>query len=256
MTAFGRAGRTWHAVASSPTLAGVAALLVPAVALARHASSNSSYSDPSTDSTRTLLGIIGVVVMIGLFLVWANVKSKVTVTRGDGSVDAESSSSTQSGAAAVRKGPPRANVGRSTAEYGFLEGRNNAVLALKQKYGNAVRIVHRGKTGYGYSEKWILVTEIPAKCPQCKEAFSVDDWGLLDCPGCGQHLAVVFHEQKKMVYVVTGVNDDGTFSVSLPTTSSARKSRAKPAEPSPVSATQPELAENVQNRFSKISPKA
>lgn len=216
-------------------------------------------SGSSGEGAALFLSVVGVALIIARFIYWSISKSKVSVTRADGTVETPSSDTTP-----ARKGPPRALVGRSTTEFGFLEDRNSRVFELKQQYGNAVRIVHRGRTGFGRDQKHVLVTEIPAKCPKCKEAFSVDTWGLLDCPGCSEHLAVIFKDQKKMVYVVTGVNDDGTFTVAVPETP-VKRSRPKAAPSQPAQASQApvtsdevqnDAADGVEERFNRIAPKS
>ncbi len=86
-------------------------------------------------------------------------------------------------------GGPRSASSGPTLSFHYINDSHRTVNELKQKYGNAYRIVHRGKTWgshgalLGYGDIYTLILEVPVKCPKFKETFSIDDFGLADCPG-------------------------------------------------------------------------
>src|SRR5438045_4111552 len=98
--------------------------------------------------------------------------NKTTVTRPDGStVDASGSATSSGSEQSVRQ---KRQLGPTTMSFHFINQRHAVVNDLKQKYGNAVRIVHRGKKStwdalLGSRTVYTLIFEVPAKCTKCKE---------------------------------------------------------------------------------------
>lgn len=153
------------------------------------------------------LGILGV----GLLILKIWLRGRKTITRPDGTV--ESSDSTQfytprqdGSTESVVAAPRKRQFGPTTISFGYIHERHAMVNNLKQKYGSAVRIVHRGRkvewdVWSGSRNMYTLIYDVPAKCPKCKEAFSIEDFGLVDCPACGLEVAVYFDDvvRKKVV---------------------------------------------------------
>lgn len=109
--------------------------------------------------------------------------------------------------------------------------RSAAVQNLKEKYGSAIRIVHRAKLqqrdAWGRKNVYTLVLEVPVKCPECGETYAVDDFGLTDCPSCGKELAVFFDEGTRRRKVGL-VRDGKIHEPAKKTTSRARGPRPEP----------------------------
>jgi hypothetical protein len=146
---------------------------------------------------RVVVGLLGLGLIIFLRMWFQGTK---TITRPDGTLK-----NTEGGAATEASTPHKRQIGPTTVSFAYINERHAMVNGLKQKYGNAVRIVHRGrKPEWGWSGSrnlYTLIYEVPAKCPKCKEAFSIEDFGFVDCPGCGLELAVGFDDvtRKKVV---------------------------------------------------------
>lgn len=153
-----------------------------------------------------LLGLLG----IGLIILRIWMKGGTTVTRPDGSTGETGATDfytprPDESAGAVLASRKR-QIGPTTISFSYINQRHAMVNDLKQKYGSAVRIVHRGKksdwdTWTGLRNVYTLIYEVPAKCPKCKDSFSIEDFGLVDCPSCGTELAVGFDSasRKKLV---------------------------------------------------------
>jgi hypothetical protein len=151
---------------------------------------------------RVFIGLLGVGLIIVLRM-W--IQGSKTVTRPDGT-----HKNTEDGAATAASTPHKRQIGPTTVSFAYINERHAMVNGLKQKYGNAVRIVHRGRRPeWGWSGSrnvYTLIYEVPAKCPKCKETFSIEDFGFVDCPSCGLELAVGFDEvtRKKVVMPANG----------------------------------------------------
>jgi hypothetical protein len=171
---------------------------IPGTALARRASAS------EINSALMWIGI-AVVIFLGGW-VYFFFKSKTTVTRPDGSTSVQGQDTDGEHAPEEGSAPRKVQLGRSTMTFGLIEDRSDWVNAATQKYGDAFRIVHEGTTGIGHSEEYVLIVEVPAKCPSCKESFIVEDFGSVDCPGCSSALLVYFNEtlQRTAVEIVDG----------------------------------------------------
>jgi hypothetical protein len=146
---------------------------------------------------RVFIGLLGV----GLIVLKIWFRGRKTVTRPDGTLE-----TAEDEAATAVSTPRKRQIGPTTVSFAYINQRHAMVNSMKQKYGNAVRIVHRGRKSEwdlltGFRNLYTLIYEVPAKCPKCKETFSIEDFGFVDCPGCGLELAVGFDDvtQKKMV---------------------------------------------------------
>ena len=158
-------------------------------------------------------GLLGVGLLI--LKIWLSGR-KTTITRPDGSTTDNAGSTEfytprQDGTASVVSVPRKRQIGPTTISFGYINERHATVNSLKQRYGSAVRIVHRGKKSEwdawsGLRNVYTLIYEVPVKCVKCKESFSVEDFGFVDCPGCGLELAVYFDDtvRKKVIRPANG----------------------------------------------------
>lgn len=224
-------------------LLALAILLAPLPALARRSSSGTSSSDAG--ALAVLVGLLFIVMIVFM----AISRSKTTIRRPDGTTTEVPSSTSRSPAGLVEPArPTKRLVGPTTITYPSFQARSAAVQNLKEKYGSAIRIVHRAKLqqrdAWGRKDVYTLVLEVPVKCPDCGETYAVDDFGLTDCPSCGKELAVYFDEgtRKRKVGVV---RDGKIYEPARKTPSRARGSG--PEQVLDASSDPP-----IEARFSKI----
>jgi hypothetical protein len=202
------------------------------------------------------LGILGV----GLIILKIWLRGRKTITRPDGTVESARSTEfytpRQEGPASAASAPRKRQIGPTTISFGYISERHAMVNNLKQKYGNAVRIVHRGRkpewdAWSGSRNMYSLIYEVLAKCPKCKETFSIEDFGFVDCPECGLELAVFFDDVMRKK-VVTPANGEALAAPTRQGRASAPHGQSPTAPSTPEEDAREEPDNPIADRFGKI----